>query len=169
MKCKYVVAIFMAGISSMAVADPYVGVVNGQVHHVLDGVSKPTGVEIYFGNQVHENVAVEISYVDFGVASDNIASVVTVSASSIGVAAKFIVPMSDTASFYGRAGLHAWDAQVDAAGWGTIVKDSGTDLLFGSGVEFSLSEKVTFGVRHTTYGLGKTAVSIFGVDIGAKF
>ena len=169
MKCKYVLAIFMAGISSMAVADPYGGLAIGKVDHDLDGFSKPTGFELYLGNQFNKNVAAEISYVDFGDASDNIAPVWTVSASSIGVATKIIAPMSDTASLYARVGVHAWDAQLDEAGWGTLVKDSGTDLLFGFGGQFSLNENVTFGVRYTTYKLDDEDTSIFGVDIGTKF
>lgn len=80
---------------------------------------------------------------------------------TFGVSAVARYPFNDSFSVFGRGGFHFWQADVDKeqnfTGGGTynydrvIGTDSGSDLLFGAGLEFRPTNKLGVRLEHARY------------------
>ena len=101
---------------------------------------------------------IEVSYNDFGEASlsgvsgnqfsldgttyeFNATATLAVKASSIGVAAKQKVELSEGVMLYGKVGIHQWDSELSIASTTATANadEDGTDVFYGAGLELSIS------------------------------
>lgn len=99
-----------------------------------------TGLNIYGGVKANQNLGLEVSYMDFGKQEGNYYGYdASVEATGIGFAAVGFLPLSDNFDLFGKVGLLAWD--VDVSLGGLSGNDDGSDLLFGFGAVFQLSEQ----------------------------
>lgn len=79
------------------------------------------------------------------------------------------LPINDNVSFYGKAGLDLWSTSVDVVG--TLYEgDSGIDIAFGLGVDFTVSEKTHVRVQYSAYsgigdGLDEGDMDIISFDL----
>ena len=119
---------------------------------------KDNGYSLYTGFSVIENVDLEVSYNDFGEASLSGVSgnqfkidgttyqftataTLSVKATSIGVAAKPKLQLSDGVILYGKLGVHQWDSEfkVSSTDTSATLDDDGSDVYYGAGLEVAIS------------------------------
>ena len=119
---------------------------------------KDNGYSLYTGFSVIENVDLEVSYNDFGEASLSGVSgnqfkidgttyeftataTLSVKATSIGVAAKPKLQLSDGVMIYGKLGVHQWDSEfkVSSTDTSATLDDDGSDVYYGAGLEVAIS------------------------------
>lgn len=167
-------------------AAPYAGFSLGQatLEDACDGLTGIPGVscddsdtafKIFVGSKINENLAFEAAYVDMGesVATDTI-DTLTSEATGFNFSALGIIPASSTVDIFGKVGLLFWDATVGLSGtFNASVDDDGTDITFGFGANFSVSEtseiRVEFekfsniGNESTTGETGVTLISLGAV------
>ena len=108
-----------------------------------------SGFKIFLGKKINANLSVEGFYADFGEASltgnngdtftldgttfqfiVNNASI-TAEATALGINGLYAIPLSDTFSFFGKAGLMFWDSEgtVSGAGVATASVNDDVDML----------------------------------------
>ena len=119
---------------------------------------KDNGYSLYTGFSVIENVDLEVSYNNFGEASLSGVSgnqfkidgttyeftataTLSVKATSIGVAAKPKLQLSDGVIIYGKLGVHQWDSEfkVSSTDTSATLDDDGSDVYYGAGLEVAIS------------------------------
>lgn len=145
-----------------------------------------TGWRLVGGWQFHDRFAFEIGYVDLG---DIQYSVNTTTADpdgfvaalanrtplmssgfTVGFAATMPIPgMGDGAPYFiGRLGAYIWDSEETFTGGTTPVRrsDSGTDLVFGLGAGFKVSETVDVELTWERFG-SDTKVNF--LNLGARY
>ena len=117
---------------------------------------KDSGYSLYGGIPLNENLAVEISYQDFGEASLSgvngnqfrigtttyqftTTASLSVSAESIGYALVPKMPVSENLSLYGKLGFHYWDSKFSVTSTNTTASldDDGNDVFYGFGAEMN--------------------------------
>lgn len=128
------------------------------------------GGEVFGGYRFNPNFSLEGFYANFGSFEERIgAGRVELDAQSFGARAVGSVPLSDAASIYARIGFQRWDGDVNATvGTQNLIggEDSGTDLTFGLGAEYALSEKVSLRGGWDRYKLDD--VDVDSANLGIK-
>lgn len=145
-----------------------------------------TGWRIVGGWQFHDNVALEIGYVDFGdmqysvntttadpdgfVAALAARTPLMSSGYTVGLTATMPIPGMSAGSPYviARGGLYIWDSEETFTGGTTPVRrsDNGTDFTFGLGVGFQVSDEVDVELTWERFG-SDTKVNF--LNIGARY
>lgn len=109
-----------------------------------------TGFKFYGGKQLHENIAIEVSYQDLGRLRKDRGSFDTIAESSgVNLSLVGIIPVGQLSFFYGKAGYMLSDtrySRVDDVGT-TITNDEGNDFTFGAGFAFRFDRKYDFRVE----------------------
>jgi opacity protein-like surface antigen len=81
------------------------------------------------------------SSVDAKLAADTLA---------VGVVGK--IPLNDGFELFGKVGFHAWDVELSAPGFNSLT-DDGSDIYYGIGANYNLSQKLSLGVSYNSYTL----------------
>lgn len=124
-----------------------------------------TGWKLYGGIMFNRNFAVEASYADLGELS--IDSRVTApfngnlnttwEAQTVAVSVLGILPLAYNFELFGKVGIHYWDAELTAtatAGGGVGTgsdDDTGTDLLYGIGATYNLTNNFALRAEWERY------------------
>lgn len=169
MKIEIISGLTLLACASFAQAEPYVGFQVGTLDYDLPNFDDPTSIEVYVGSRLNENLAVELNYVDFGESEDGIPPVWTLSGSTFGVGAKFFVPVADGIDLYGRLGVHTWEVELKEAGFGQLAKDDGTDIFYGMGMNFDLSENISLGANYAIFQMDEEDASILSAVMQVNF
>ena len=123
------------------------------------------------GIQINPYFGAEISYYDFGeMEFELLGTDLTTEATTLDLAAVGSVPLSPQFSIYGKLGLAFWD--VEASAPGASASTDGTDLFFGLGAKFNITEQVYVGGEFTSYTFeddGDYDVDNLAVKVGFKF
>jgi len=109
-----------------------------------------TGFKLHGGKQLHENIAVEVSLLDLGRLRnkgfdvDRIAESEGANFSLLG-----IIPISDTAFFYGKAGYMLSETRYTRveSGITTTSNDESSDFTYGLGFGMRFNHKYDFRVE----------------------
>jgi len=142
------VLFFFASTSSAA---GYVGASIGKTDYDVPTFDDPIGFEIMGGADLSQNVAFEVSYINFGESSDNIPPEWKLTATSLAFGALLKAPLSPTASAFIKVGMHMWDIELKQEGFGLLGDDDGTDMFFGFGAAFNIDPRLAVGVRYMSY------------------
>jgi hypothetical protein len=145
------------------------------------------GYSLYIGSDLNENVALEVSYNDFGEASlsgvsgnqfkvngttfqFNTTATLSSSAKSWGFAAKPKVTIADGVSAYGKIGLHRWTSTFSITGTTTTASadDSGTDIFYGAGIEIGKSN-LKGRAGYSIYNLDGEDVTTINLGLAYSF
>jgi hypothetical protein len=141
-----------------------------------------TAVKIFAGNRINSNLAFEFGYVDLGettadfsLVSDGTSfpsgtttaiSAISVDGFNAGVVG--ILPLSDSASLNGRAGIYLWDGEAEFVAEDTTGdftneafsgSDDGNDVYYGLGLDIGW-----FGFFYETYDIDGDDVNLIGVS-----
>ena len=165
---KLVILLFtfsLLGLQSVKSEEMYIGIdyLNNEIDTGITNISstldeKDSGYSIYAGLPMSDTMDIEVSYNDFGEASlsgvsgnqfsldgttyeFNATATLAVKASSIGVAAKQKVELSEGVMLYGKVGIHQWDSELSIASTTATANadENGTDVFYGAGLELSIS------------------------------
>ena len=188
---KKVVLAALFAVSSPVFAQGYVGIGFGQSSADLDPDPAPAGFsrtvndtdtsfKVFGGATVNENFGVEVGYIDFGelsveysdgsiTASDNFA-LKTLYFALVGN-----VPIGQ-ANIFAKVGMSSWDLDYSGRsnfGWSASASASGTDPMFGIGVQFNVAEQVAIRAEFERYRLedngAKDDVDNLGIAAVIKF
>ena len=151
MKRQLWVGALLCCVGMAAVADPYVGFTAGKVDYSDDTFNSPTGFEGKLGKQFNEYAAVELSYLHFGDAVDDIAPEWELSTDTITLSTVLSYPVANGFSLNARLGGHRWDYFLREDGVGQIGRESGTSLFYGVGAAYLLDGKYQFGLNWARY------------------
>ena len=155
----------LLGLQSVKSEEAYIGIdyLNNKIDTGITNISSKldeddSGYSLYAGMPMSDTMDIEVSYNDFGEASlsgvsgnqfsldgttyeFNATATLAVKASSIGVAAKQKVELSEGVMLYGKVGIHQWDSELSIASTTATANadENGTDVFYGAGLELSIS------------------------------
>ena len=108
-----------------------------------------------FGGGRAENLAIELAYVDLGdVTVTGPGGTASIDASGLEASVAGFWPVGGNFELFAKGGLFAWSVDVSATlvGFGFIAgTDSGTDLTFGVGGQFRVSDTVAVRVEYQQF------------------
>ena len=169
MKSKLMVTALILGISGPALAETYVGVGVGSTDYDIDNYDDPTGLTLYLGERVSENLAIEAFYTDFGTAEDEIVGEVEINATSFGAGVLMGAQPNEGIHLFVNMGIQAWDAEVESDILNLREKQDGSDIYYGFGGSFDIAPGLALGARYTRYDLDGDDISLATVNLEAKF
>jgi len=126
-----------------------------------------TGFRVYGGYQFSPYLAAELAYVDLGkgkIRSDLTAPAATIDTEikvdgfDLGLKAGY--PATDRLALFAKLGLFIWDAKADATANGAVGSaaasqdDNGTDLSYGLGTSYLLSDNFVLRLDWDRYRVG---------------
>lgn len=126
-----------------------------------------TGLSVFFGNRISDNLAIEFGHIDLGEASfkgtssggllwlaGNVASNIEISGFQI--SALGIAPVSNNMEFFVKAGLFMWEADVSATNLilpGTYSgSEDDNDLFLGFGLQYNFRNQGALRIGWEDYG-----------------
>lgn len=168
------------------------GTVNGNPYSGTYETScdREIGFKVFGGQQFSRHFAAEVGYVSVeGVGSLDIDFTSPVSANSAAdldfstfyVAAVGRLPVANVLTVTGRVGFHMWESEISdisvtAAGTATSVscdiplcKDDGTDLLYGIGAEYDITDNVRLQGNLTRFEADEDEVDMISINVAYMF
>jgi OOP family OmpA-OmpF porin len=131
-----------------------------------------TTMSLFIGMDLNETFAVEGFYANHGESKINIPALsytATIKGTTMGLAVKAGTNFSDDIRGFVKLGYHSWKSESNENDNGVLgtEKDDGTDLLYGIGIEYKLSETaaVVAGYDRFTYNDS----NITDMSIGIKY
>ena len=116
------------------------------------------------GYKFNKNFALEGYYIDYGTAED---SGFSADADGPQVQGVGLLPVSNNVDLYGKLGLTMWDAEL-CSPFGCI-SDDGTDIVFGFGGNFAVSNKVDLRAEYEIADFDGTDVTTLMVGVNIAF
>ncbi len=130
---------------------------------------KDTGFKIFGGYDFNETFAIEVGYADLGEVSANAgATKITAELNGFYVDAKATIPVNESFGIFGKLGLVRWEAEVNAAGFGSL-DDDGTDLTFGIGAEYAFTKQFSLRGEWERFDFDDTDVDLLSIGLVVKF
>lgn len=124
---------------------------------------------------IMQNVAIDATYYDFGEVKttfvDGFADTIndTSEVKGFGLGVKGSLEASPNLSFVGRLGLMRWDhdlLRVDSSGPTSTASAKDTDVYYGVGVEYKITDSILLGLEYMTFGFDYTLNNVnFDYDI----
>lgn len=194
-KLILILSIFsLLGLQSVKSGEMYIGIdyLNNEIETGVTNISstldeKDSGYSLYAGLPMSENMDIEVSYNDFGeaslsgvsgnqfrIGSDTYEFTATaslaVSATSIGIAAKQKLELTEGVMLYGKLGVHQWDSKFSVSSTDTSASldDDGADVFYGAGLEVSISN-LKGRIGYSLYDLDGEDIDSFNVGFIFSF
>ncbi len=100
-----------------------------------------TGLKLFAGREINQNLAVELAWVDLGALTASLpGGSVVLEFEGIQVAALGIRPLNPRWRVFGKVGLYLWDLR--ARGPGGSFNDDGTNIMFGVGAGWNIARGI---------------------------
>ena len=161
------IAVSLLLLSFNSYAAAYLGMGFGKVDYDADAISTfddPTGLEFFIGNNFSDNLAFELGIVKFGESSDGIPPEWRLEADSLAFSLLGKSQVSETAQIFFKFGLHSWDISISEDGFGVFGEEDGTDIFYGFGANFKVSNQVGLGFRYNIYDFDGDDVTMFSFN-----
>lgn len=161
--------------NATAETDPaaYIGVGFGEVDIDTEGFDDPTGLELIGGYQFNNNFALEVTYLDFGEASDNESPDWEITADSLTAGIVGKIPLNANFEVFAKLGYHSWDVELSEDGYGKLGEDDGSDIFYGVGAIYNFGNGFGLGVRYNSYTFGAddddTDVTMLSLNLQYSF
>jgi len=150
-KTMIAIAISSAFVATANAGNMYAGVKAGSVSNSVPGLSESsTSFGVFGGYTINPNFAVELGYTDLG----SVGGLINFSAIDLSAVGTF--PVSGQFSLYGKLGM----ASTTESALGFSV--SRTDVTYGVGGEYKVSETVGIRLGWDHYGFGDDVTFIKG-------
>lgn len=150
-----------AGITTVDVCDDVTTVFPG-----LNCDDEDTGLKIFGGFKANEHFAIEGLWADLGeVSVSGPGGSGTVGVDGFGIAAVGIIPLNEKFGIFGKLGMFMWD--LSGGGGLSAASDDGTDLMFGAGVSWNLTEKLGLRAEWERFDIDGDDIDF--LSIGAQF
>ena len=151
-------------------SDTYVGISVGKAKHNLkfnNAAAKAahdpdvTSMSLFVGMDLNETFAIEGFYANHG-KSTFAGSADFVKATTMGIAAKAGTDLTDDFRAFVKVGYHSWKSESDE-------KDDGTDVLYGIGLEYKLSETTAIVTGYDRFTYDNSNVTDMSIGIKYRF
>lgn len=136
----------------------YVGASIGQSYVEEDDVifdedfdEEDFGFKVFGGMRFHKNFAAELTYLDFGEPDDEILGIDSeIDLYAWALYGVGVLPLTDKFELFAKLGVAYWDAEGKARFMGISAKndDDGTELAYGLGASYSLTDHFAFRVEY---------------------
>lgn len=152
------------------------GVGMSSIDASLDGVPGVSADEedVFFsigaGYSFNKMFAIEAGYVDLGEAELSVPAAgytASISADGFYFGPRLTLEITPQFEAYGRVGVLAWDAEAKDSD-GLSESDDGTDIYFGIGAAYKISDQVSLGADWTRYALESDGEDLDVNTFGAK-
>lgn len=107
-----------------------------------------TAFSAFGGYQFHRNFALEAGYTDFGKIKPA-GTGPDLEAQSVSLTAVGILPFTEKFSGYAKAGFQRWDLDKAIPGLTGSLDDSGTDPVYGAGLQYRFNDTVALRAEYT--------------------
>ena len=151
-------------------SDMYVGISVGKAKHNLKFSSAAakaahdpdvTSMSLFVGMDLNETFAIEGFYANHG-KSGFTGSTDTIKATTMGIAAKAGTDLTDDFRAFVKVGYHSWKTKSDE-------NDDGTDVLYGIGLEYKLSETTAIVTGYDRFTYDNSNVTDMSIGIKYRF
>lgn len=143
---------------------------------ICDGLSgcddEDTGFKIFGGYSFNKNFAIEGGYFNPGESRvSGPGGFLSIEGSSIFVDAVGIIPLNEKFSLLGKIGLQRWEAEAKGVVLGAPVSESddGTDLKFGLGAQFDITQNFGARVEWERFDFDDTDIDFLSVGVLFRF
>jgi len=132
-------------------------------------IDSAVGWKLFGGYEVSDNIAIEGGYTSFGEMdiSDFWYSA-TLEITGFELAAVGSYPINDQLSLLGKLGFLRWDAEFDFSGLGSV-STSGTDIFFGLGGQYNLSDNLDVRATWERYTVEDTDADLLSASVVYSF
>ena len=175
MKIKQALLAALVSVASFAPiaaqANPYATFGVGNVEYSETGIKDAIGYKFGAGYSFNENVALETTYLTSKNSDIKVGdALVANKLSSIALGFVFKAPLKNI-SVLGRLGMHRWDQKVSAIANGRQAKltADGTDLYFGAGVEYDITDAIALGGEYTIYQGDDANAKVMALSLKTAF
>lgn len=135
-----------------------------------------SGTKLFGGYGFTRNFAVELAYVDLGkLGYSGMFGPLTVTNGSVktsgfAVSAVGLLPLNQSVSLFGKAGVYSWEAKARdiTAGAPFAAKEDGSDLFVGLGAAFDVTRNFSVRAEWEFYE-AVDRISLLSVGIAVKF
>lgn len=166
---QYLAISALALSASAAHAGGYVGAAIGQTNVDTSGFDDPISFSISGGYRIHNNFAVEASYINLGESDNDLAPVWTLEADGFNLSVVGIAPISEQWELYGKLGMFLWDFTLEEENFGTLAADDGSDISFGVGASFKMSDALSIAAEYQRFDVADVDVSNFSLGVRFSF
>ena len=151
-------------------SDMYAGISVGKAKHNLkfsNAATKAahdpdvTSMSLFVGMDLNETFAIEGFYANHG-KSGFTGSTDTIKATTMGIAAKAGTDLTDDFRAFVKVGYHSWKSESDT-------KDDGTDVLYGIGLEYKLSETTAIVTAYDRFTYDNSNITDMSIGIKYRF
>ena len=151
-------------------SDMYAGISVGKAKHNLkfsNAATKAahdpdvTSMSLFVGMDLNETFAIEGFYADHG-KSTFTGTTDFVKGSSMGIAAKAGTDLTDDFRAFVKVGYHSWKSE-------TNIKEDGTDVLYGIGLEYKLSETTAIVTGYDRFTYDDSNITDMSIGIKYRF
>lgn len=131
-----------------------------------------TTMSLFIGKDLNETFAVEGFYANHGESKINVPAdpyTATIKGTTMGLAVKAGTNFSDDIRGFVKLGYHSWKSEANENDGGVLAtyKDDGTDLLYGIGIEYKLSETTAVVAGYDRFNYDNE--NIIDMSIGIKY
>ncbi len=164
-KIASIIALAFAALTTPLLAhsnDFYIKASIGRSHYLeigdhADNVN-PNGGTIGLGYIINKNWDAEIGYTDFGIVkSIGISPQKSLKTQTIYVAGIGKLPITETFSIFGKAGLALNYSNLSSEGTSKEYSKTTQELLLGAGLSYQFTRELAAIIDYTYYGKGKVA------------
>ena len=127
-----------------------------------------TAFSVFGGYQFNRWFGLEGGYADLGKLESNGIGP-DLEASSVYVTAVGTVPFTDKFSGYAKAGFQRWDLDTALPGLTGTADDSGTDPVYGAGVQYRFTDKVALRGEYSRFEVEDADVDLAQVQVRYDF
>ena len=120
-----------------------------------------TTMSAFVGMDLNATFAIEGFYANHG-KSTFTGAATTIKASTMGIAAKASTDLTDDFRAFVKVGYHSWKSESDT-------KDDGTDVLYGIGLEYKLSETTAIVTAYDRFTYDDSNVTDMSIGIKYRF
>ncbi len=127
-----------------------------------------TGLKLFAGSRINQNLAVELGWVDLGeLKATAPGGPARLQVDGIQAAALGILPLNPTWRAFGKVGLYLWD--VDARGPGGSFSDDGTDIMFGGGAAWNVARGFDLRFEWERFDVDGDDIDMFSAGVQFNF
>jgi len=160
------------GVSQLSVAGPYIGAATGSTDYA-EIVGNVTSLELTAGYRLHDNLAIEISWLELG--EDNIQATnesnINFGVDGTKMSLLFTFPITPDFELFTKFGIYYWDLESTSVTSAALIRsnsqEADADMIIGAGLAWYISENV--GVRLLYQEIDIAGDNIENVSAGLTF
>lgn len=162
----------MAGSQAYA-ADRYIGFGLGQseINQGFFG-EYGNGFKIFAGMHLHNFIAIEAAYLDYGNPSENLFGINTeYEATAVAAWAKSLWPITQNIRLFAKAGVANWEVDKTTSVFGppTTTSQDGNDFTWGVGISFNKWDHLAIQLEYEDINADIDAITLWSASVLYSF